>query len=154
MDRKKALILLSVVAMVAIMSSFALTAYATEGGDENSMMPKFRRLFEWRRQMRARGGQFGHVEVSEEFEANVINIAENDLDVQKELLAQGYSIKGVRPIIKSIVDADGDVTTKATNAVVVLESEDATSHAAVMVDLDEARVTKIVIITRTVIEKA
>ena len=152
LNRKKTIILLSVVAMVAILSSFALTAYATEDGDEDSMMPKFRRLFEWRRQMRARGGHFGRVEVSEEFKANVISIAENDVDVQ-ELLAQGYSVKGVRPILKSIVDADGDVTTKVTKAVVVLESEDGTSHAAVMVDLDEARVTKIVIITRTVIEK-
>ena len=39
MDRKKALILLSVVAMVAIMSSFALSAYATEGVDDDSTMP-------------------------------------------------------------------------------------------------------------------
>ena len=152
MDRKKAVILLSVVATVAIMSSFALSAYATEGEDDDSTMLNFRRLLNWRRQWGARGGRFGLVEVSEEFEANVINIAENDLDVQ-ELLANGYTIRNVKPIIKSIVDVDGVVTSKATKAIVMLENEDATSLAAVIVDLNEARVNKIVIITRTVIEK-
>lgn len=91
------------------------------------------------------------MEVSEEFEANVIDIAKSDEDVQ-DLLDDGYNITGVRPIIKSVVEGDGSVVTKATSAIVMLE-KDTTSRASVWVDLEEAKVTEIVILTRTVIEK-
>ena len=53
---------------------------------------------------------------------------------------------------KAVVEGDGSVKARATDAVVLLE-KDETSHATVWVDLDEAKVTKIVILTRTVIEK-
>jgi hypothetical protein len=96
-------------------------------------------------------GQFGMVEVSAEFEEKVKTIANNDSDVQ-QLLNDGYNVTSVRPIIKTVVDADGNVVTKATNAVVVLE-KDTTGHASVMVDIEEAKVTQIVILTRTVIDK-
>jgi len=81
----------------------------------------------------------------------VINIAKNDTDVQN-LLADGYNVTGVRPIIKTIVEGDGSVVTKATSAIVMLE-KDTTGHASVWVDLEQGKVTKIVILTRTVIEK-
>ncbi len=94
---------------------------------------------------------FGFIEVSEEFEQNVINIAKNDTDVQT-LLDEGYNITAVRPIIKTVVEADGTVATKATSAIVVLE-KDTTGCASVWVDIEQAKVTEIVILTRTVIEK-
>jgi len=56
------------------------------------------------------------------------------------------------PIIKSVVDANGAVTTKATSAIVELR-KGTTSHASVLVSLDEAKVKQIVIQTRTVITK-
>ena len=152
MNRSKALILLSVIAIAAMLGTWCVTAYAADSGGETSN--GFRGMWRWRR-LRARGrgiGRVGFVEVSEEFEVKVINIAENDADVQG-LLADGYSIAGVRPIIKSVVDANGDVTTKATNAVVILKNEDAKSLASVWVDLNAETVTKIVTLTRTVIEK-
>jgi len=99
--------------------------------------------------MRGRGC-FGFVEVSDEFKDNVVNIAKNDTDVQN-LLNDGYNITGVRPIIKTIVEGDGSVVTKATSAIVMLEKD--TSHASVWVDVENAKVTEIVILTRTVIEK-
>ena len=68
-------------------------------------------------------------------------------------LDQGYTIAGVRPIIKTVVDGNGDVTTKATDAIVMLGSED-TTRASVWVDIEEGKVTQIVILTRTVIEKS
>lgn len=157
--RSKVLVLLSLVAVAAILGSIALTAYATDNEEENN-----NGFPEWinRRMMagtcgRSRGwlrgrGHSGFIEVSEEFEENVVNIAKSDEDVQ-ELLDDSYNITGVRPIIKSIVEADGDVETKATSAIVMLE-KDTTSRAFVSVDLEEAKVTKIVILTRTVIEKS
>jgi hypothetical protein len=97
------------------------------------------------------GRGFGFVEVSEEFEANVLAIAESDEDVQA-LIDDGYNVTGVRPIIKTVVDGEGNVITQATDAIVMLEKED-TGRASVWVNLDEAKVTEIVILTRTVIEK-
>jgi hypothetical protein len=157
-DRSKTLILLTMVAVAAILGGIVLTTYAAGSGEESSngfsewingrMMPGTRG---WSRGgLRGRRG-YGFVEVSEEFEENVINIAKNDSDVQ-ELLDDGYNMTGVRPIIKAVVEADGNVVTKATSAIVMLE-KDTTSHASVWVDLEEAKVTKIVILARTVIEK-
>lgn len=96
-------------------------------------------------------GGFGSIEVSEEFEQTVISIAESDSDVQN-LITDGYNVTSVRPIIKTVVDAEGNVVTKATSAVLTLE-KDTTGHATVMVDIEEAKVTQIVILTRTVIDK-
>ncbi len=97
-----------------------------------------------------RGG-FGFVEVSEEFKENVTTIAESDEDVQA-LLDDGYNVTAVRPIIQTVVDGAGNVVTKATDAIVILAKED-TGRASVWVNLEEAKVTEIVILTRTVIEK-
>jgi hypothetical protein len=96
-------------------------------------------------------GGFGPVEVSAEFVQNVTNIAKSDADVQN-LLAEGYNITSVRPVIKSVVDANGYVTTKATGAIVMLQ-KDTSGYASVFVNLEEGKVTRIVISTRTMIEK-
>ena len=157
-DRSKSLILLTIVALAAITGGIMITTYATENGEENSngfpewfneRMRLGTKGFSCQEQRRLRRYRF--VEVSEEFKENVISIAESDLDVQ-DLLNEGYNITRVKPIIKSIVEADGDVVTKATNAVIVLNN-DTTNHAFVVVDVDEGTVTKIVILTRTVIDK-
>jgi hypothetical protein len=157
-DRKNIAILLTAVAMAAIIGGIALNAYAANNGEENNkgfpgwvnerMMPGMR---EWSRGGPGGRGCYGFVEVSEEFEENVVTIVKSDSDVQ-DLLDDGYNITGVRPIIKSIVEADGNVETKATSAIVMLE-KDTTSHASVWVDMEEEKVTEIVILTRTVIEK-
>jgi hypothetical protein len=96
-------------------------------------------------------GGFGPIEVSEEFKQTVTNIAENDTDVQN-LITDGYNVTSVRPIIKTVVDAEGNVVTKATSAVLILQ-KDTTGYASVMVDIEQAKVTQIVILTRTVINK-
>ncbi len=152
--RSKALILLPVVLVAAILGSIALTAYAADNGQENSngSAEWMSETCGWPRGGPRGRGPHGFIEVSEEFKENAINIAKSDEDVQ-ELLDEGYNITGVRPIIKSIVEADGTVVTKATSAIVMLE-KDTTSRASVSVDLEEAKVTKIVIVAITVIEKA
>jgi len=93
----------------------------------------------------------GSITVSQEYKDKVINIAQNDSDVQN-LIADGYNITGVRPIINTIVEADGTVTMKATTAIVML-SQNTTGRAFVTVNVEEGKVTEIVILTRTVIEK-
>jgi hypothetical protein len=115
----------------------------------------------WGRQCRDRGwfGEFGgSLNVSQAFKDNVINIAKNDTDVQK-LLSEGYNVTGVRPIITATVEADGTVSLKATSAIVTLtqsttsQNTTSTGRALVWVNLDQGKVTRIVILTRTVIEK-
>jgi len=153
-DRSKVLILLSVVAVAAMLSSIALTAYATnnDGGSKTAGLWGSGLGFRGGGRMLGGWGRNGFVEVSAEYNQSVINIAESDQDV-KNLLAEGYSISAVRPIIKSVVEAGGSVATKATGAIVMLE-KDATARAAVYVDLEKGQVTEIVILTRTVIEKS
>lgn len=100
-------------------------------------------------------GQFGMVEVSAEYEEKVMTIANNDSDVQ-QLLSDGYNATGVMPIIKTVIDADGNLVTKATSAVVMLQkdTEGAAGVASVLVDLESSKVTQIVVLTRTVIDKS
>lgn len=157
--------LLSIVAVAVIMSGIVLNAYSAGSEEENCTgssewingRMKMARTNGWSHGgPRGRGGLRGRgccgfIEVSEEFEENVIDIATSDQDVQ-DLLDEGYNITRVRPIIKTVVEGDCDVVTKATGAIVMLE-KDETSHAVVWVDLEEAKVTEIVILTRTVIEK-
>jgi len=152
-DRSKALILLSLVAVSAILGSVVSMAYAADNGEEssNGLAPWIAEPCGWGRGRLGGWRRFGFVEVSEEFQENVINIAKSDQDVQN-LLDDGYNITAVRPIIKARVEANGDVVTKATSAVVMLE-KDTTSIARVWVDVEQAKVTEIVILTRTVIEK-
>lgn len=96
-------------------------------------------------------GGFGAVEVSSDFVTNVTNIAKSDTDVQ-QLLNNGYNVTRVMPIIKTTIDANGNVVTKATNATVLLE-KDTTGRAFVSVDLVQGKVTQVVIWTKTVINK-
>ena len=93
---------------------------------------------------------FGSVQVSSDFTQNVTNIAKSDSDVQN-LLNQGYNITSVRPVISTVIDANGNVVTKASTADLTLQST--TGRAFVVVDLDQAKVTKIVTITVTEIDK-
>jgi hypothetical protein len=94
------------------------------------------------------------IQVSDEFKANVTSIASSDSDVQN-LLNNGYNVTSVIPQYQSIVDGNGNVTTKASTAILILTKEDtnSTGKAAVFVDLTEAKVTKIYTETRTLIEK-
>lgn len=94
---------------------------------------------------------FGGVEISAEYNQTVTSIAQNDSDIQN-LIAQGYSITAIRPVIKNVVDGQGYVTTRATTAVVILE-KDTSGRATALVDIEQNKVTEIVILTRTVIEK-
>jgi hypothetical protein len=149
--------MLSTVLIIATLSGIAVMAYANGVANgtstERDIMLNYgscpggghgfgRRGFGW---------EGGNITVSQEYKDKVINIAQNDSDVQS-LLANGYNITALRPIINTVVEADGTVTMKATTAVVMLE-KDTTGRAFVTVNVEEGKVTEIVILTRTVIEK-
>jgi hypothetical protein len=171
-DKKKALILLSTVVVAVVIGGMVLNAYSAAAkacttvnngdvqgwfgwkglgfmglADSNITVGKPAMHRGW---MRGRGYS-GSIEVSEECKENVINIAKNDTDVQN-LLNEGYNITSVKPIIKTVVEGDGTVVTKATTAIVTLE-KDTTGRAMVWVDLEQGKVTKIAILTLTIIEK-
>jgi len=159
-ERKTKTLMISIVLVLAILSGIAVMAYANGLTNNTSVASDAygwgyyngtcgfpgRRGHGW-----GRGG-FMSVTVSQEFKDNVINIAKSDSDVQN-LLNDGYNITDVRPIINAMVEADGTVTLKATSAIVML-SKDTTGRATVWVDLEQAKVTRIIILTRTVIEKS
>jgi hypothetical protein len=99
-------------------------------------------------------GSSSQIQVSDEFKANVTSIASSDSDVQT-LLSNGYNVTSIIPQLQSIVDGNGNVTIKATSAIVILTKEDtnSTDRAVVFVDMTDAKVTKIYTETRTLIEK-
>jgi hypothetical protein len=165
-DKRKALVLLSVVVVAAAISGIALNAYSTVNANTQATVNGEQC---WNHDIGCTVGNmstgmqcwphgkmrgrvyYGFIEVSDEFKENVINTAKNDTDVQN-LLNEGYNITGIRPIIKTVVEGDGTVVTKATSAILILE-KDTSGRAYAWVDLEQGKVTQIEILTRTVIEK-
>jgi subtilase family serine protease len=93
----------------------------------------------------------GAIQLSADFTANVTNIAKSDSDVQN-LLTQGFNITSIRPVITTSIDGSGNISTKASTANVLLEGNNR-SRAFVIVDLSQAKVTKIVTMMITEIDK-
>ncbi|MBS7642944.1 MAG: hypothetical protein QW374_00490 [Candidatus Bathyarchaeia archaeon] len=91
------------------------------------------------------------IEISEEYKAKILDILYSDSDVEK-LLKEGYNITTIIPIIKAVIQGNGEVVFKATNAVVTLR-KNSEGIAYVEVNIETSRVTRIVIWSRTVIEK-
>jgi hypothetical protein len=161
LERKTKILIASAVLVAAILSGIAAMAYAnsltTGTNTADNVLNGDDGYFVGGRGHGIFGGQpfgpgcGGLVTVSQEFKDNVINIAKNDTDVQN-LLNDGYNITAVRPIISATVAGDGTVTLKATSAVVILE-KGTTGRAFVLVNLEKGKVTRIEILTRTVIEK-
>jgi hypothetical protein len=90
------------------------------------------------------------IQLSSDFTANVTNIAKNDSDVQN-LLNQDYNITSIHPIISTTIDGNGNVVTKASTADLTLIGTN--GRALVVVDLAQAKVTKIMTLTMTEIDK-
>jgi len=172
--RTKALIASGVLAL-AILSGIAVMVYANAGaGDTNALLATVNGVAVDENASSYFGFGFGGhhgggreeflagppggcgrgepITISQEYKDNVINITESDTDVQN-LLAEGYNVTGVRPIITTTIEADGTVATKATNAIVIL-TQNTTGRAVVWVNVEQAKVTRIEILTLTVIDKS
>ena len=96
-------------------------------------------------------GGVGNIEVSSEYTAGVNAILVADTNVQN-LVSEGYNVTSIHPMVRNIVEADGTIVAKATYATVMLQNG-TSGFATVGVDVENAKVTQIVIITRTVIDK-
>jgi hypothetical protein len=148
-----------VYANVGLNGAAALTTYADEITDDaNNVANITSPCGDFFGGMRG-PGKHGHgwgfgefITVSQEFKDNVINITESDSDVQA-LIAEGYNVTGVKPLISSTVGADGTVAMKATNAIVLL-SQNTTGRATVWVDLEQVKVTRIEILSIKIIDKS
>jgi hypothetical protein len=97
------------------------------------------------------GTGIGNIEVSAEYTQAVEDILNNDTDVQA-LISGGYNMTSIVPIIQSTIGADGTITSKASTAMVTLVNG-TSGIATVKVNIDQAQVTQIVILTRTIIDK-
>lgn len=178
MDRKiTALTLLLITAFAALVGGFVLAAHASDTNSTDTSAPTTATLNinatdlpfygmggmilgdqGFGREPAGHGhagmggmGGMGNIEVSSEYTAAVNSILNNDTDIQN-LTAQGYNVTLINPIIKSVIDADGTITTQATTAIVTLQNG-TSGYAAASVDISQAKVTQIVILTRTVIDK-
>jgi hypothetical protein len=162
LERKVKLLMLSTVLILAVLSGVAVMVYANGLTNDTSTSTETNVMFNYGGCLggghgfgrRGFGWGFGDITVSQAYKDNVISISKNDSDVQN-LLANGYNITEVRPIITTVIGADGTVTMKATTAIVVLEKDttNAAGRAFVTVNVEEGKVTRIEILTRTVIEK-
>jgi len=99
-------------------------------------------------------GMFGmnSIDVSAEYTANVISILNNDSDVAQQLISKGYNVTSIDPTIKNVIEGNGTITAQADTARVIM-TNGTSGYAAVNVDVANAKVTQIIIITRTVIDK-
>jgi len=173
LERKTRILMISGLLILAtVLSGLAVYAYASSGTNANSptsnLMSYYNGTFPGPRPFMGREcrgwngfGSFGgagvSLNVSQAFKDNVISIAKNNTDVQN-LIASGYNVTGVRPILTATVEGDGTVTLAATTAIVTLTQNTtstntmSTGRALVWVNVEQAKVTKIVTMARSVIE--
>lgn len=157
--------LLSVAILTTIVGGLVLKANAadTETPDTTIIEPRFNNTNRPRgfgfpsgcgKGFARMGHRFGlndnRLELSSEYTQKVEEILNNDSDVQN-LFAQGYNVTAIKPVINRVVEANGTVTSKASTAVISLRGT--SGKATVYVDYNSAKILKIVIITRTVIDK-
>jgi len=163
MDKKiMTLSLLTMTILAAVVGGLIITTQATATNsttkDITTTTPadqiSFLMVGMARGRYRGRGGwnrSMGVLEVSSEYTASVNAILEADTDVQN-LISEGYNLTSIKPIIKSVVAADGMITFKANTAIAFLENG-VSGHAVARIDVENASVLKIVLTTITVIDK-
>jgi hypothetical protein len=180
MERKTvALALLLIAACAAIIGGFVMTAHATDTNstttsstssgaavtsDSNATNQQLWEMNGMSPGDQGFGGTMGlgmghggfmsgvnNLEVSSEYTANVTAVLNADTDIAN-LIAEGYNVTSINPLVKNVIEGDGTIATQATTAVVTLQNG-TSGYATANVDLSQAKVTQIVILTRTVIDK-
>ena len=106
---------------------------------------KARTWFEWRWGLPSR-----LVQVSPEYNETVMDILRSNEETSK-LLAQGYNVISIRPVIRAYIEGDGTVVFKAQQALVVLSDGSAT--VTYLVDISSRAVTHIATINISALKK-
>ncbi|MEM1612102.1 MAG: hypothetical protein QXH02_01965 [Desulfurococcaceae archaeon] len=142
-DRKIAMV--AVLAAVAVIAGYVIVTYAQETNNTTSTVtpttpstwiPLKGYGVIWRKGFKV---QLMHnIEVSPEYNSTVINILKSNSEAQ-QLLNQGFSIAWIKPVIKAYISGSGDVTLKATQAIVALTNS--TSVYVYSVDISNNTVT-------------
>ncbi|MBS7607378.1 MAG: hypothetical protein QW502_01350 [Candidatus Bathyarchaeia archaeon] len=120
-------------------------------GNAQNFTWTFRRGWKW-----ALGSRWGfkgiEIELSEGFKEKVLGISSSDEDVQN-LLNEGYSVSDIKiSHVKLVVQENGQITMEADKAMLILTKNG--SRAFVEIDLKAEKVTKITIISITIIDKS
>ncbi|MBS7639918.1 MAG: hypothetical protein QW600_02710 [Candidatus Bathyarchaeia archaeon] len=130
-------------------------------GDIQNFTWNFRRGWRWAlgdecgRWKVAFKGSFGKIELelSEEFRERVLEIAGSDGDV-RNLLNNGYNVSCIRPVhMKGVVQESGQVTIEVEKVLLIL-TKNGSNRAFVEIDFKAGRVTRITIVSVTVIDKS
>jgi len=146
MASKKIILAATIIILAAIITALTINVYANQ-----TIQGNLKPIFKW--PWTNGKGKIAprQIEVSEEYKQKVISIAQNDPDIQN-LINNGYNITAIKPIIKATIKADGTIELKATNAIITL-MKSKTEKAIAQVDIEQGKITKIAIITVTIIEK-
>jgi len=145
-NRKTIILTSTIIILAAIITAQAINVYANQTIQGN-LKPNLK--WPWTNGK----GKIAprQIEVSEEYKQKVVSIAQNDPDI-KNLINNGYNITAIKPIIKATIKADGTIELKASKAIITL-MKSKTERATALVDLEQGKITKIIITTLTIIEK-
>jgi hypothetical protein len=154
-------IIISTYAVYSKFSRYGWTIQWTErgappcSGDCQNFTRPFQHGWRWTLENKfAKGFGKATVELSEEFKQKVISIAKSDEDVQN-LLNSGYNVSSIMPMyMKLTVQENGQVLMEVDKVLLVLTKKDEYGRASVEIDFKAEKVTRITIISITVIEKS
>jgi len=121
-ETKNIVIGIIVIAVVAVMAGYVISSHAQATTTQTTtyqpqVLLKYHGRF-------GRGLALSAVEVSPEYNSTVLNILRSNSETS-QLMNQGYSVVAIRPLIKAYVNANGDVSFKATQSIVVLSNSTA-----------------------------
>lgn len=128
MNRKLTITLAATLIIVAVVAGYVVVASAQENSNTTTTTPVSQTptsqwiRFEGEKELRMKWFKsplFQGIEVSPEYNTTVLNVLESNSETS-QLLNQGYQVALIRPVIKAYISGNGDVTFKATQAIVEL----------------------------------
>ncbi|MEM1873744.1 MAG: hypothetical protein QXS85_02995 [Acidilobaceae archaeon] len=148
--RKEVLAIVAIALLAALAGYYALQVYAQEQASsqvcsgtakafENREKHMLHKSFAKKLARHALAARF--IEVSPEYASEVEKILRENPETAT-LLEEGFTIAKIKPLVRAYVGAGGEVTLKATQAIVVLKKGSEACYAY-LVDLSNGTVTKL-----------
>lgn len=128
----KKIALVAIMVTVAAIAGYLVVAYAQENSNNKTSTvtptpPATWAPLKGHREMWRNGFKgplMWSVEVSPEYNSTVISVLESNPEIA-QLLGQGYYIAWIKPVVKAYISGSGDITLKATQAIVTLTNSTA-----------------------------